>query len=253
MNNFLSKNKIFSLIATLVVVLFFISCSQNTPELSVTDYSIIFDYENEEAAPAARLSIFAASSSDVRRYDRIRITSLETGLSWETNNISRLENEEVQWAGCTNLVAPEDEKLPVGKYEITYYNADEKECTVNLEVRYDIGFYDVLLNELADYIADKDGIEKIAVYDKEHILIYFGNRTENFKTTRDIWNTYREAEYYQVIWYSRDGRVICIEPEKPVTPETEVKEETVTNEENENTDEPVSAKETDEDSINKEE
>ncbi len=250
MNIFLSKNKIFSLIAFVAVVLFFFSCSQNTPELSVTDYSIIFDYENEEAAPAARLSIFAASSSDVRRYDRIRITSLETGLSWETNNISRLENEEVQWAGCTNLVAPEDEKLPVGKYEITYYNADEKECTVNLEVRYDIGFYDVLLAELADYMADKDGIEKIAVYDKEHILIYFGNRTENFRTTRDIWNTYREAEYYQVIWYSRDGKVICIEPEKPVVPETEVKDE-----EKENTEESVNSEEniTDEDSLNKEE
>jgi hypothetical protein len=212
------KVKFICFLFSSAILFAFISCSQNTPELSVTDYSIIFDYENQETAPSARLSIFAASSSDVRRYERIRVTSLETGFTWETDQISRMENEEVQWAGCSNFVAPEDEKLPVGKYEITYYNADEKECTVNLEVRYDIGFYDVLLNELADYMADKDGIEKIAVYDKEHILIYFGNRTENFKTTRDIWNTYREAEYYQVIWYSRDGRVICIEPEKPVTP-----------------------------------
>ena len=99
-------------------------------------------------------------------------------------------------------------------------------------------------------MADKHGIEKIAVYDKEHILIYFGNRTENFRTTRDIWNTYREAEYYQVIWYSRDGKVICIEPEKPVVPETEVKDE-----EKENTEESVNSEEniTDEDSLNKEE
>ena len=250
MSKSLSKNIIFSLFASVIATLFFISCSQNTPELSATDYSIIFDYENEDAAPAARLSVFAASGSDVRRYERIRITSLDTGLSWETDNISRMESEDVQWAGCTNLVAPEDEKLPVGKYEITYYNADEKECIVKLEVRYDIGFYDVLLNDLADYMADKHGIEKIAVYDKEHILIYFGNRTENFRTTRDIWNTYREAEYYQVIWYSRDGKVICIEPEKPVVPETEVKDE-----EKENTEESVNSEEkiTDEDSLNKEE
>ena len=195
------------------------SCSQNTPELTTTDYSVIFDYENEDLPPEARLSIFAASASDVRRYERIRITSVETGLCWEVDNLTRLESEDIQWAGCTNLVAPENEQLPSGQYEITYFNADEKECTVKLDVHYDLALYDVLLSGLADYMAEKRGIEKIAVYDKQHIMIYFGDRTEEFKTTRDIWNRYKEAEYYQVIWYSTDGSVLCVEPERPVTPE----------------------------------
>ena len=195
------------------------SCSQNTPELTTSDYSVIFDYENEDLPPEARLSIFAASASDVRRYERIRITSVETGLCWEVDNLTRLESEDIQWAGCTNLVAPENEQLPSGQYEITYFNADEKECTVKLDVHYDLALYDVLLSGLADYMAEKRGIEKIAVYDKQHIMIYFGDRTEEFKTTRDIWNRYKEAEYYQVIWYSTDGSVLCVEPERPVTPE----------------------------------
>ena len=224
-----SKNRYFVFLIFSVISVFFLSCSQVTPEISSTDYSIIFDYEDDEGLPAARLSVFAASGSDVRRYERIRITSIDTGYCWETDNLARLENDDVQWAGCTNLVAPENEKLPVGKYEITYFNADEKECTVKLEVRYDVGFYDVLLSGLADYMAEKRGIEKIAVYDKEHILIYFGNRTEEFRTTRGIWNTYREAEFYQVIWYTRDGRVICIEPEKRVAPEETAVTETVEN------------------------
>lgn len=215
---FKKKLTVFILIFAAVMALF-ISCSQNTPELTTTDYSVIFDYENAEALPEARLSIFAASASDVRRYERIRINSLETGFCWEVDNLTRLENEDLQWAGYTNLVAPENEKLPTGLYEITYFNADEKECTVNLEVNYDIGIYDVLLTGLAEYMAEKKGIEKIAVYDKAHILIYYGDRTEELKTTRDIWNKYRDAEYYQVIWYSVDGTVICIEPEKPVVPE----------------------------------
>ena len=195
------------------------SCSQNTPELTTSDYSVIFDYENEDLPPEARLSIFAASASDVRRYERIRITSVETGLCWEVDNLTRLESEDIQWAGCTNLVAPENEQLPSGQYEITYFNADEKECTVKLDVHYDLALYDVLLSGLADYMAEKRGIEKIAVYDKQHIMIYFGDRTEEFKTTRDIWNRYKEAEYSQVIWYSTDGSVLCVEPERPVTPE----------------------------------
>ena len=219
MDSFFKKKLTVFILMLAAVRAIFISCSQNTPELTTTDYSVIFDYENAEAVPEARLSIFAASASDVRRYERIRINSLETGLCWEVDNLTRLENEDLQWAGYTNLVAPENEKLPTGLYEITYFNADEKECTVNLEVNYDIGIYDVLLNGLEDYMAEKKGIEKIAVYDKAHILIYQGDRTEELKTTRDIWNKYRDAEYYQVIWYSVDGTVICIEPEKPVVPE----------------------------------
>ena len=219
MDSFFTKSRTVLFLGVSILALLLISCSQNTPELTTTDYSVIFDYENNDLPPEARLSIFAASASDVRRYERIRITSLDTELCWEVDNLTRLENEDIQWAGCTNLVAPENEKLPTGQYEITYLNADEKECTVNLEINYDIGIYDVLLSGLADYMAEKKGIEKIAVYDKAHILIYYGDRTEELKTTRDIWNKYREAEYYQVIWYSVDGTVICIEPEKPVVPE----------------------------------
>lgn len=204
---------------------FFVSCSQNTPEITSTDYSIIFDYTDENTPPSASLSIFSSSASDVRRYQRIRITSLETGYYWETENLSRLESEETQWTGCTNLVAPESEKLPVGIYEITYFNADEKEYSLTLDVKYDLEFYDVLLPALPEYMSKNRGIEKIAVYDKEHILIYFGDRTEEFMNTRSIWFRYRNASTYQIIWYSVNGTVICITPERPVTPEIDKSDE----------------------------
>lgn len=197
------------------------SCSQVTPELTQSDYSVIFDYSDDNALPTARLSVFMSSVSDVRRYDKIRITSLETGYIWETDSIAVMENEGVQWAGLTNLVAPEDEKLPCGKYEVTYFNADEKECTLNLEINYDIDFYDILFSALPQIMEEKKGIEKIAVYDKGHILIYFGDRTQEFYTARGIWNAYREAGTYQVIWYTKDGNVMCIGPEVPVTPESD--------------------------------
>ena len=196
----------------------FISCSQNTPELESKDYSVIFDYSDEQTAPSARLSIFASSSSDVRRYQRIKIVSVETGYCWDTKYLSKLEADNLQWAGCTNLVAPEGEKLPVGSYDITYYNADEKDFSISINVNYDTALYEVLLPSLTEYMAKKQGIENIAVYDKEHVLIYLGERAE-LKTTRDIWNNYRDAETYQVIWYTPNRNVICLTPEKPVSPD----------------------------------
>ena len=220
MQTHLKLNSLFTLFVSAILVSF-MSCSQTAPEVNTAEYSVIFDYENETDFPSARLSVFSSSDSDVRRYQRIQITSLDTGYCWDTEVLSRLEADEIQWAGCTNLVAPDEEKLPVGTYEITYFNADEKKCTLTLDVKYDLEFYEVLLSALPEFMAQKNGIEKIAVYDKEHILIYFGDRTEEFTTTRDIWNKYRDAATYQVIWYTADGTVICITPEKPVTPESD--------------------------------
>lgn len=214
------RSKAYSII-TLFVAAFtalFISCSQNTPELDSKDYSVVFDYTSEETPPSARLSIFASSSSDVRRYQRIKIVSVETGYIWDTQFLSKLEADGMQWAGCTNLVAPEGEKLPSGSYDITYYNADEKEFSISIDVNYDTELYEVLLPALPEFMYKRQGIENLAVYDKEHSLIYFGERSE-LRTTRDIWNSYREAETYQVIWYTPKGNVICVTPEKPVAPE----------------------------------
>ena len=198
---------------------FFISCSQNTPEINSTDYSIVFDYSDENTVPLARLSVFVASSTDVRRCQRIKIKSLENGYYWDTREIALVESNDIQWAGCTNIVMPENEKLPTGIYEITYYNADEKEVSFTLDIKYDISIYDLLLEDLQPFMRKNRGIERIAVYDKGHILIYFGDRTEEFKTTRDIWNRYSNAATYQIIWYLQNGNIICIAPEKPVTPE----------------------------------
>ena len=219
MRNHLKQNLLFFIFQLYLSALFFVSCSQVVPEINSTDYSVIFDYSDDKSLPSARFSFFASSLSDVRRYNRIKITSVETGYCWDTNEIIRLENNELQWAGCTNLIAPYNEKLPCGIYEVTYYNSDEKECSVKINVLYDLDYYNLLLPALPAFMAQHGGIEKIAIYNKENILIYFGDRTEKFLSTRDIWNQYRDAAKYQIIWYAGDQKVICIEPKKDVKPE----------------------------------
>ena len=189
----LKKNSsVLKSLGILLVSFFVISCSQVVPELMQPDYSIVFDYNDEVSAPEARLSLFYSSASDVRRYNRVTLVSLDTGYIWDT---------------------------PTGKYEITYINADEKECRGYLDISYDTGFYDVLLPELSEVMHKSNGIEKIAIYDEQYLLLYFGERKKEFQTTRGIWNQYPDAKIYQVIWYSRNGKVICIEPERKVTPD----------------------------------
>ena len=220
MNIFSEKNKIasslFYVIVSALIIIFVTSCSQVTPELSFSDYSVIFDYHDETTLPDARFSLFMASESDVRRYERIKIKSLETGYIWDTKDIAITESENMQWAGCTNLVAPEDEHFPEGRYEITYYNADEKEYTIILDIVYDSEFYDTPFADIPDLMQKKKGLEKIVIFNKEKIVLYFGEMSDNFRTTRGIWNVFPNADSYQMMWYTPDGKVICIGPEKKV-------------------------------------
>ena len=224
MQSYSAKIHILSLLIA-VFCFFAFSCSQSAPEINQPDYSVIFDYTNEEELPASRLAVFMNSSSDVRRYETLRIKSVDTGYVWTVTDIIRLSQDEQKWAGCNNLFPPENERIPSGSYEITYINADQKEASFIVQVSYDAAFYDTLLADLPTEIRSKNGIEKIIIFDKEKKVLFFGPRPAELRTVRDIWNAYREADTYRVLWYTSNGRVICMEPERKVAPEEDKEEE----------------------------
>jgi len=227
MNCFIKKIKFFIHasfflpVSLLIIQFFLLSCSNVAPELEQSDYSVIFDYKNENIPPDVRLAIFMESKSDVRRFSRIRIKSLETGFIWDFDNIEMVLESDggSQWAGNANLKAPENEVIPNGKYEVTYYNADEKYVSSSIEVEYDTSFYDIKATEIEKIMKENGGILKIAIYNKEKLMIYFGEKTEEFQTDNSIKNAYVDAEYYKDVWNSKNSNVIFIMPEIKVMPE----------------------------------
>lgn len=204
------------LILSLLITILFLSCSQNVPELVSGNYSVIFEYPEEECYPNSRLSIFVEAQSDVRRFEKIQIKSLETDYIWYVDDIAKVELNDQQWAGTTNLVVPEDEIIPSGTYEITFYNADEKFEKIYLTIDYDTSFYDVETEHVAENIKKLNGINNIAIYDENNILIYYGERTKELATKRNIWNSYRNAFSYQDIWCTKNDYVMCIMPVEKV-------------------------------------
>lgn len=207
-----------SLAFSVLFCFFVVSCSQNTPEIFQPDYSVIFDYTSENLPPSSRLAVYMASVSDVKRYETLKIKSLDTDYTWYISDIQRLAADGLQWAGCNNLVPPDNEKIPAGYYEVTYYNADEKETSFTFKVTYDEEFYDIMISDLPSEIIKKNGYEKIIIYDKEKTVLFFGPRPDEFRTVRGIWNVFREADTYRIMWYANNGRVICMEPERKVVP-----------------------------------
>ena len=66
---------------------------------------------------------------------------------------------------------------------------------------------------------ENGGILKIAIYNKEKLMIYFGEKTEEFQTDNSIKNAYVDADYYKDVWNSKNSNVIFIMPEIKVMPE----------------------------------
>lgn len=214
--NLLKYLKILILSAVPLLFAGLTGCSQSAPELTIANYSVIFEYEDNETLPSSRLCIFMESDSDVNRYDRIQIQSLDNGYIWDFKDFSKIILNERQWAGNTNLVVPEDEIIPTGNYEVTYFNADEKETKVYVTVSYDTSIYDLLSDELETKMKNNGAIKKIAVYDNNDVLLYYGEKTIDFMTPRGIWNQYRTASYYYDIWCTSGDFVICIMPQQKV-------------------------------------
>ncbi len=201
---------------SILAILMFVSCQQTLPELTQSNYSVIFDYKDEESLPTSRLSVFVESSSDVRRYNRIQVSSKESDLTWNIDEISRITSNGIQWAGNTNLVVPENQVIPQGIYELIYFNADDKSDKEYIDVSYDPKIYSLNYKELIEYMKNKPSVSEIIIYDAEGKVLYYGNKLSEFSNVRGIWNVYSNAVTYQDILCLPGRYTICILPEKKV-------------------------------------
>ena len=171
---------------SILAILLFVSCQQTLPELTQSNYSVIFDYKDEESLPTSRLSVFVESSSDVRRYNHIQVSSKESDLTWNIDEISRITSNGIQWAGNTNLVVPENQVIPQGIYELIYFNADDKSDKEYIDVSYDPKIYSLNCKELIEYMKNKPSVSEIIIYDAEGKVLYYGNKLSEFSNVRGI-------------------------------------------------------------------
>lgn len=215
MGNYLKKLFKTPVLFGLLIILF-ISCSQVSPEINEVNYSVIFEYLDNENLPEARLCVFTENESDVRRCERMIVNSLESGYIWDFDDLTFAEDENLQWCGSTNLVVPDNKMIPSGNYKVTIVHADEKENCVMMTVDYDSEFYNLTSEQVEAEMKKNNGIKYVVIYNKEDTIIYYGERTAELNTNRDIWNMYRDAVYFNDIWFTPGQFLICIMPRQKV-------------------------------------
>lgn len=196
---------------------FFVSCSDSEPKMiSGTGY-VVFDFKDTESLPSQRLSVFVEASSDVRRVSRILVSSRESSYEWSCENPLVFSEDKRKWTGYTDFVCPENVPLPLGIYDVRYFDAEERISDVIVTVMYDKDILSMTSEAAENNLSGKSN-EKIAAYDRNRTLIYFDGRKDSWKSDEDIFSSLEDAESIRRVLVLFSENSICLLP--PVFRET---------------------------------
>ena len=210
--------KKYNLLLIFTAIIFFSACSNNAPQIQNARFSVVFDYENMDDLPKARLSVFVETTSNPRRFDTVTVRCDKNEFVWEANDLVLAEDETNTYCGITNLVMPADEKIPTGEYTIIFKQSDDEQMEIKRTISYDKLLYVTKADGVQGIMRKYYGTKMLTVYDENKTVLYYGPYSEELSDARRIWNNYRDAAEFHESWVNQNGTVICNMPLKKVTP-----------------------------------
>ena len=65
--------------------------------------TVVFEYQDEESLPSARLCAFVESASDSRRSGLLQLSTKKDGFIWNAASLVRIKSGDKFWTGYTNF------------------------------------------------------------------------------------------------------------------------------------------------------
>ncbi len=199
---------------SLVLLLIFAlsACSDSEPVLTGIDAYIVLDYPDESSVPSSRLSVFAQTNENVRRVSSVRALHKESGQEWVCQEPRKISDTKRKfWAGYTNFVPAEGSQIPSGKYEFFYEDMAGRQAETAFSITYDESLLSVPASELKQKIGSAYK-EKIALYNAEGLLMYYGDRKEKWKDNKAIRNEYSLASSLRICYIITGSNAVCMMP-----------------------------------------
>jgi len=208
---------IFYILSFAVLICSFLGCSNEVPDIVNTELCVIYDYENDEVYPDARLCAFIESGINVRRYDTLQLKNMKDGYTWNADNLVLYQSSRKLYAGYTNFVMPKNKRFSNTTYNVELITADEKSVSSQINFHYDDSFYKIKASDVENKFKDLKGIKKIAIFNKDDVLIFSDKYAARYDSAEKIKNTFRNAEYYSIYWQTSDKTVICVMPKQYIS------------------------------------
>ena len=179
-------------------VLAFFSCADSEPQLSGVDAFLVLEYPDQESEPSVRFSVFGQTNSNVTRAVQIKTIHLESGQEWVCSEPRKIsDNKRKYWAGYTNFVPAQGSTIPPGKYSFT------------------LVYDETLLKTNVSSLKAMQGPsfkEKVAVYNADGLLVYYGDRKDKWKNNTTIRNEYSTAATMRTCYVIAGSNVVCMLP-----------------------------------------
>lgn len=189
----MDSKSFFKIFVTFFFLFLVFSCSENKPQIFNVFPRVVFDSfaQDEEL----KLSVFAQITSEPKRIKKITIVHQETGLIWETDQVTTLYSPDKaqQLIGYSAFMPSYIHGFPKGRYSFQVEDMTQNIVSSNFE-----------LKNATDYSFALQSVEDtqkqyIAIYDENDIILYAGNIRDSVGTDSEIKKTYQNAKYYRNI------------------------------------------------------
>lgn len=200
---------------TLVIFLMFLvfsSCSQNPNGIAKCDAVLIYDYSDFKSFPTERLSIFVEAQDSARKYVSFTLTNESYDFYWNIQDLVVFKTAEKVVAGYPNIKMPVNKNFNAGTYKITFVNADGKLSEEEIKIKKNYDFTQVAAKDVDEVLAGKSKLNYISVFNKDNLMIYYGEKNSDFQDSATILENYNEAAYYHDVYLLSDKSQMCIFP-----------------------------------------
>lgn len=194
-----------------ILLLFLSSCENSVPEVVSVNTLLVCDFQNEENVPSFRLSVFAESSSDVRRAASLKITNKENGYEWRIDNPIVVSGNNREWVGHTFIVYPNRSKIQMGTYDLTYTDAAGKTKETYFTLTYPEEIFSAKVKDVSKILGEGRK-EYVAIFSGDGTLIYYDSRKRDWTTDDNIFSANEDASFFRVCYVNGQNNLLCMMP-----------------------------------------
>jgi hypothetical protein len=211
----------FSSIFPLLLLIF--SCADSVPAIADAKLMAVFEFSAEGARPSMFLFEMVYPTSTIDFADSLLLTHPASGFVWKSINPLELRNNNVVWI-CSPRLAPynNEEGFAEGQYLATYTDTSGRVSERTVRLVFPQGLKTSTTQTVAALLPENT-VRKIAVYDEDENLLYYGERSDGVTTNDEIHSHYSTAfSYRECISTSGNTVTVLLPPVYLCETETDV-------------------------------
>lgn len=194
------------------VILFLCGCENSVPNILSINAFLVCDFESEAVSPEFRLAVFADVASDAGRSSSLKISSRSAdGYEWLIENFVSAREDRHQWVGNANLVCPNGLPAPLGRYEAVYTDLAGQTKETSFNLAYPEWVISIYAGDFPDAMGEGYR-EDVAVFSEGDVLIYYGERKNEWTSDSEIFLANEGAKYLRKCYSDAQKSVLFVMP-----------------------------------------